>query len=602
MPLKPIPDLRQAFGGTDTPILGFAAFSGTGKTTLLRRLIPILVGKGLRIGLIKHSHHAFEIDQPGKDSYELRQAGASTVMLSSTNRRAMIRELIPPTEPSLAEELRSFDQTGLDLILVEGFKRERFPKIELHRPALGKPLLYPQDDTIIAIATDDELLPLPPITQLDLNDPDRIANFVLERCGRNRWQAAFDHCNSEPAKLLPLDLVLRKMSEVIQPVEAVEWVNLKQALGRILAEDVRASLDLPPFSNSSMDGYAVRAEDIARFEALKVVGTAWAGKSFGSPIAVGECVRIFTGAAAPVGADAVVMQERVTCHGDTITVRDPIEAGENVRQRGSEIKSGATLLNRGKRVMPADLGLLASQGHADVLVRRKVRVAFLCTGDELRGVGQTLQEGQIYDSNRYVMHALLQQAGVNAIDLGVVADEPASIRSLILEAAAIADAVITSGGVSLGEADFVTRTLAEVGQVHFWKVAIKPGKPFVFGRVGPAYFFGLPGNPVAVMATFYQIVRPALRWMMGAPNPDPIRLQAICGNRLVKARGRLEFQRGFYRTDETGDLRVVGFSGQGSHLLTEMSRANCFIVLPAESEGAEIGDRVEIQPLEFLTH
>lgn len=575
------------------PIVGFAAYSGTGKTTLLRCLIPLLKARGLRVGLIKHSHHSFEIDHPGKDSYALRQAGASPVMLCSALRRAMVTELAIPKDPLLNEELAYFDQNAVDLILVEGFKRERFPKIELCRPALGKPLLYPNDDAVVAVAADGPLPVAPSVPLLDLNRPDAIADFIVAR-----FFKPVDTCMAAGSSLLSLDEALRCILADIAPLSRWERLPLKAALGRVLFQDVPAVMDLPPFANSAMDGYALRAADVADDVArLTVIGTSWAGQPYDSSVAAGQCVRIFTGAMLPEGADAVVMQEDVAVDGASIRIPGPLKSGQHVRRVGEELRVGATALAAGKRLGPADVALLASLGQCDVMVQVKPRVAFFSTGDELRGIGSRLASGQIYDSNRYALDGLLRDAGAEVLDLGVVVDDPVALKTALVQAAAMADVVLTTGGVSVGKADFITGVLAEIGQIRLWKMAIKPGKPMAFGRIGQAWFFGLPGNPVSVQVGFRLAVRPALTKLEGATPKPPLRYAARSRQPLKKTAGRVEFQRGLLERDNDGQWWVSAFAAQGSHLLTGMSRADCLIVLPVDCQGVAEGDAVEVEPL-----
>jgi len=406
-----------------------------------------------------------------------------------------------------------------------------------------------------------------------------------------------DRC-AEPARSLALDTALGRILAALSPVEGIENIPLKQALGRILAADLAAPFDLPPFANSAMDGYALRHADIANSAnaALAVVGAAFAGRPYAGTVETGQCVRIFTGAALPAGADSVAIQEDAILEDGHIRLTRPVASRANVRPAGDEIHAGGRLLERGRRLDAAGLGLLASAGCAEIPVMRKLRVAFFSTGDELRPLGEPLGHGQIHDSNRYALHALMSDPAIEAFDLGAVRDDPAALRQTLLEASRLADAIITTGGVSVGDADFVTPALAELGRVEFWKVAIKPGKPFAFGKIGPAWLFGLPGNPVAVMVTFLQLVRPALRRLAGARDQPPLRLKAVSHSALKKSPGRMEFQRGLFGPDGAGGLAVEGVEGQGSHQLLGMSRANCFIVLPTESAGVKPGDAVDIEP------
>ena len=378
-----------------------------------------------------------------------------------------------------------------------------------------------------------------------------------------------------------------------------EAVPVREALGRVLAADVVSKVNVPSHTNSAMDGYALRAADLFpdAETRLDVVGVAAAGRPFDGVVAAGQCTRILTGAPLPEGADTVVMQERVTRTDDTAIVAPGQTPGQHVRQAGEDIARGDVALAAGALVMPAELGMLASVGASQVSVCRRPRVAFFSTGDELRNVGEPLETGQIYDSNRYTIHGMLTRIGVETIDMGVVRDDPADIESAFARAAAEADAVVTSGGVSVGDADYVKNMLEKTGSVGFWKVAIKPGRPLAFGRIGDALFFGLPGNPVSAMVTFYQLVQPALRAMAGMPgNALPLTVTAVCGEALRKKPGRREFQRGVLTTDRDGRLVVRRAGHQGSGVLSSMSAANCFIVLPEDSGPVSAGDVVTVQP------
>lgn len=398
--------------------------------------------------------------------------------------------------------------------------------------------------------------------------------------------------------LLSLDAALRQILAEIAPLAGWERLPLKAALGRVLLDDVAAARDLPGFANSAMDGYALRAADTDGGPArLNVIGTSWAGKPYEGRAEPGQCVRIFTGAMLPEGADTVVMQEEVGAEDGAIRLQGPLRAGRDVRRPGEELRAGDVALAAGKRLGPADLALLASLGQCDVAVRAKPRVAFFSTGDELRGIGSQLAPGQIYDSNRYAVDGLLREAGAEPLDLGVVADDRLALKAALQQASAMADVVLTSGGVSVGEADFVTGVLAEIGEVRFWKMAVKPGKPIAFGRVGNAWFFGLPGNPVSVLVGFRQVVKPALEKLEGAAPKAPLRFGARSRQAMKKTAGRLEFQRGQLERDSDGQWWVSGFTAQGSHLLAGMSRADCLIVLPADCPGVAEGDTVEVEPL-----
>jgi molybdopterin molybdotransferase len=362
-------------------------------------------------------------------------------------------------------------------------------------------------------------------------------------------------------------------------------------------------VNVPSHRNSAMDGWAMRGADLkADAETtLTEIGASFAGKPFAGPVAAGQCVRIMTGGVVPEGADTVVMQERAKANGKSVTFAAGQKTGQNVRQAGEDLAVGSVALARGKLVRPAELGLIASLGIGEVAVYRPLRVAFFSTGDELKGVGTPLGEGEIYDSNRYTLHGMLTRLGCELLDMGVVRDDPAALESAFREAAANADVVITSGGVSVGEADFVKDMLGKLGEVVFWKIAMKPGRPLAYGKIGGAHFFGLPGNPVSVMATFYQFVRDALLVLSGANPVQPLpTFPATCSARLRKAPGRTEFQRGILTIAADGILSVRPTGEQGSGILKSMSEANCFIILGDATGNVEPGATVQVQMLEGL--
>lgn len=401
---------------------------------------------------------------------------------------------------------------------------------------------------------------------------------------------------------LPVREALQRIDAVVAPVTGFEQVAVRSALGRVLAQTIISPIDVPSHTNSAMDGYALRSADLPEegLRELQVMGTALAGRPFPGTVEPGTAVRIMTGAVLPEGADTVVMQEHVEHQDQTVRIGGGHKAGQNVRQAGEDLARGDAVLAPGQRLQPAELGMLASLGIAEVRVCRRLRVAFFSTGDELRSLGEPLAGGEIYDSNRYTLHGMLTRLGVELIDMGVVRDRREDLQRALSQAADSADAVITSGGVSVGEADFVRDILGTLGEVNFWKIAMKPGRPLAFGRINKAVFFGLPGNPVSVMVTFYQFVQPALRRMMGQTGIRPIMFKVPCANRLRKRPGRMEFQRGILERQADGDLIVRSTGEQGSGILSSMSRANCFIVLPDDAGGVEAGALVDVQPFEGL--
>ena len=387
----------------------------------------------------------------------------------------------------------------------------------------------------------------------------------------------------------------------LAPVKETEQISLLKALGRILAHEIYAPHNVPNHDNSAMDGYALNADDLAASGAttLKIIGAAFAGAPFNGKVATGECVRIMTGASIPQGLDTVIPQELVQADADSIQISNPPKRGANVRYAGEDLAQGQVVLPVGHLIRPADLGLIASLGQGEVTVYRQLRVSFFSTGDELTGIGQALKTGQIYDSNRYTIFGMLSRLGVELQDLGAIPDDPVLLEKTLSKAANNSDVVITSGGVSVGEADYMKELLQKLGQVLFWKIAMKPGRPLAYGKIGNAHYFGLPGNPVAVMVTFYQFVRQAMLVMMGQPNPAQIpMLKAVCTSPIRKLKGRTEFQRGILFLNEAGEWQVKTTGNQSSGVLSSMSQANCFIVLDEDVGNVDAGTTVQVQLFE----
>ncbi|HSN32912.1 MAG TPA: gephyrin-like molybdotransferase Glp, partial [Ideonella sp.] len=373
---------------------------------------------------------------------------------------------------------------------------------------------------------------------------------------------------------LPVAQAQEFIARLVPRVEAVERLALRASLGRVLAADIVSPIDVPAHDNSAMDGYALRGAELASDAPtrLAVAGTGLAGQRFEGAVPPRHCVRIMTGAVMPSGLDTVVPQEFTTTDGDAVVVAPGVvRTGDNRRLAGEDLARGEAALKAGRILRPADLGLLASLGTAEVPVFRRLRVAFFSTGDELRSIGEPLDAGCVYDSNRYTLWGMLSRLGVELLDLGVVRDEPAALETAFRRAAESADAVITSGGVSVGEADYTKRIMAELGEVLFWRIAMRPGRPMAIGRIASrghdAILFGLPGNPVAVMVTFYAFVRDALLAMSGATAEPLPMLKAACTEAIRKKPGRTEYQRGIVVAGADGRLRVAITGSQGSGIL-----------------------------------
>ncbi|MEE2002327.1 molybdopterin molybdotransferase MoeA [Alkalimonas sp. MEB108] len=397
--------------------------------------------------------------------------------------------------------------------------------------------------------------------------------------------------------MMPVQDAIDVMLSQVSPLVATEHLGLAAALGRVLASDIRAEVTVPAFDNSAMDGYALRAVEAVPGNTLPLAGTALAGHAFEGAVPANNCVRITTGAVLPEGLDTVVMQEQVEQAGQGIRLLHAPKPGEHVRKAGEDIAPGQLVLSKGQRLSAVDLGLLASIGQAEVTVHRQIKAAVFSTGDELIAPGQPLPAGHLYDSNRVVLTAMLKRLDCDVLDLGLLPDKPEAIRQAILQASDEADVLITSAGVSVGDADYTRQLLSELGDIGFWKVAMKPGKPFAFGSLGTCWFFGLPGNPVAAVATMDVLVQPVLRRLAGEPmamlRQQP--LAAVSAETLRKTPGRADFQRGFYQQLD-GQLQVKPVGRQSSAVLSGAAKANCYIALEQERGPVAAGEKVHILP------
>lgn len=410
--------------------------------------------------------------------------------------------------------------------------------------------------------------------------------------------------NRVPKSMLSAEQAILQMLSEVAPLTQTISVPISVALDRVLAQPVVSGINVPGYDNAAMDGYALRAAEVAPGQPLTVAGVALAGHAFTDKVPAGSCVRITTGAVMPAGLDTVVMQEQVeltqTDLQQQIVCQLVPSPGEHVRRAGEDIAKGAAVFAAGHKLRPADIGLLASLGIANVKVWRQLKVAIFSSGDELVPPGQSLPDGHIYDSNRYVIAAMLQRLGVEVIDLGLLPDEPKAIEQAFKQAMTQADVLITSAGVSVGEADYTRQILHKLGQINFWQVAIKPGKPFAFGKLNNCWFFGLPGNPVAAVVTLEQLVQPVLRKLSGETVTANVKLlSAECEVPLKKQPGRMDFQRGWYWQGEHG-LKVKTLGAQSSGMLSSIANANCYIVLERDSASLPAGEIVSILPFSNL--
>ncbi|MBE4183634.1 bifunctional molybdopterin-guanine dinucleotide biosynthesis adaptor protein MobB/molybdopterin molybdotransferase MoeA [Vibrio parahaemolyticus] len=582
------------------PILGFAAYSGTGKTTLLEALLPKLIEAGLRIGMLKHAHHNFDVDKPGKDSYRLRKAGASQMLIASRNRFALMTET-PEAEAEFEYLLTRFDEDKLDVVLVEGCKNIAFPKIELHREEVGKPWLYPHDENIIAIASDSAELDSE-LPQMNINDLDAIAQFVLQyvqdaKAPKSKEKDAAC-CDTLSPAFLSVVQGQEKILSLVNTVSEIEACKIENAYGRVLAEHIISPVNVPQYTNSAMDGYAIRSDDVDR-DSYQVVAEVMAGHAYDQPLEVGQAVKIMTGAPTPLNGDTVVMREQASQEGDKVTFNGSnIKAGQNVRQAGEDLAIGSDVFTAGTRLASPEMGMIASLGFGEANVFRKLKVAVFSTGDEVQAPGTEQKANSIYDSNRFTIMGMLEKLGCEILDFGILEDNEQLMIEALENASAQADVVMTSGGVSVGDADYIKLALDKLGQIDFWRINMRPGRPLAFGQINNKPFFGLPGNPVAVMVSFINFVEPALRKMQGEQGWKPLKVNAIATENLRSRQGRTEFSRGIYELDDTGRLTVRTTGKQGSGILRSMSEANCLIEISPAIDTVKAGESVTIIPLQ----
>lgn len=408
-----------------------------------------------------------------------------------------------------------------------------------------------------------------------------------------------DMCHT--AGLISLEQALEKLLSQTQAITCSETIPLTDSAQRITATDIISSINVPPFDNSAMDGYGLRFNEWDGKTPMPVAGKSFAGQPMQGELPQGSCVRIMTGAPIPLGVDTVIMQEETEETAQGILFTGTVNKGTNIRRAGEDIAQGSSVIPAGTLLSTAQLPLIASLGISTVDVYRRLKVAVFSTGDELQAVGLPLKEGQIYDTNRFTVRLMLEKLNCDIVDLGVIPDSPEKLKQTFIEADKQADLVISSGGVSVGEADYTKQILDELGQIGFWKLAIKPGKPFAFGKLSSAWFCGLPGNPVSAALTFYQLVQPLIARLAGHSQwKAPVRFKVPVTTPLKKSPGRLDFQRGILSVDANGQLQVATTGHQGSHVFSSFSQANCFIVLERERGRVAAGEAVDVEMFNYL--
>lgn len=408
-------------------------------------------------------------------------------------------------------------------------------------------------------------------------------------------------CCPTSQPLLSFEQALNNLLSSVSTLLPKETITLAEANKRVLAEHIYSPLNVPPFNNSAMDGYGIRFSDWQINKPFNIVGHVLAGQSYDTPLQPQQCVRIMTGAAIPDGVDTVVMQEMADVNENSVIFNHNVKKGQNIRLIGEDIKQGSRILAQGRQLGVAELPIIASLGINEIAVYRRLKVAIFSTGDELISVGSALNNGQIYDTNRFTLKLMLEKLGCQVIDFGIIPDNEQLIRQTIQQADQQADVVISSGGVSVGDADYIKKILSEQGQIYFWKLAMKPGKPFAFGKLTNAWFCGLPGNPVSATVTFYQLVQPFLIKLSGNSQwQRPPQFKAKTITPLKKTPGRTDFQRGKLSINENGEWQVNSVGQQGSHIFSSFSLADCFIILERERGPVQINELVTVEPFNAL--
>ncbi|HHS89632.1 MAG TPA: bifunctional molybdopterin-guanine dinucleotide biosynthesis adaptor protein MobB/molybdopterin molybdotransferase MoeA [Rhodobacteraceae bacterium] len=583
-------------------IFGVIGWKNAGKTGLMERLVREISRRGFGVSTVKHAHHSFDVDQPGKDSYRHRAAGAREVLLSSRRRWALMHENSGANEPPLAELLAKIEP--VDLVLVEGFKRDGHAKIEAFRAETKNPLIAPDDPTVCAVASDVALEALS-VPLFDLNDTAAIADFVLKKSGLIEKQSEVPELSAPPLRddcfalpdgvdWIPVDDALSMLRDRLGPVGEAAEIPVAQSLGRVLGEDVRAPRANPPAANSAVDGYGFAHAAIGTGpQALPLVeGRAAAGAPHADEIPRGKAIRVLTGAVLPPGVDTIVMQEDVNVENGHVVFDGSIKPGANARKAGEDVREGDVVLEKGTRLGAPELALLSAVGCAQVSVRRQLRVGVLSTGDEIVEPGTDPSASKTYDANRPMLLGLASAWGYDPVDLGHVSDSRGALRNALDEAARETDVILTSGGASAGDEDHVSALLDETGSLSLWRVALKPGRPLALGTWNSVPLFGLPGNPVAAFVCSLIFARPALGLMAGEGWREPQAFQVPAAFEKRKRPGRREYLRA--RINDLGQAEV--FRSEGSGRISGLSWATGLVELGDEGRNIQIGDPVRFLP------
>jgi len=583
-------------------IFGVTGWKNAGKTGLMERLVREITTRGISVSTVKHAHHSFDVDHPGKDSARHREAGAREVLLSSRNRWALMSELRGEDEEVLSDLLARL--SPVDLVLIEGYKRDRHPKIEAYRAATKHPLISTEDDSIVAVASDvalaESVMPV-----FDLDDTVGIADFVLQQVGLSVSQAKptkaemplKNDCFALPSGVdwTPVDKALAHLRENLGRCVGIETLPLSDSLGKVLAEDQIARRSNPPAPNSAVDGYGFTHTALLgkqSHELPLVDGRAAAGSPYSGEVPLGQAVRILTGAILPKGVDTVVLQEDVTVVGSNITFEGSVKAGSNTRKAGEDVKQGDVAIGAGHVLRPPDLALLSALGIDKVSVFEALCVGVISTGDELVPPGSTEDVASTYDANRPMLLSLAERWGYQPVDLGHVGDNRALLRDALDAAAQKCDVILTSGGASAGDEDHMSALLKEAGGLQMWRIAMKPGRPLALGLWQGVPVFGLPGNPVAAFVCALVFARPACAVLSGAAWQDPVGFDVPASFEKKKKAGRREYLRA--RITDTGQAEV--FASEGSGRISGLTWADGLVELEDGARHVKPGDLVRFIP------
>ena len=600
------PILMPSLGNNSMQVFGVVGWKNNGKTTLVERLISQLTTMGYKVSSVKHAHHNVDIDEPGRDSYRHRAAGAIETLVATDQRWALMHELRGDPEPSL-EQLSSLF-SPCDIVIVEGYKGSPHPKLEVVRNLNKRGFLAHQMPNIVAMATDKDDLDIE-LPKLDINNIEQVANFVLLHTGLIVDSATpathTNDCYSPNQQLILASTAWQRMQVQVesaitsQQTRANLWLPLDQCMNRRLAADLITTYDNPRFDNVAVDGYAFNYEHLSRtqdFTLPLMAAEANAGGSAKLTLQAGHCIRVLTGARMPAGADTVVMQEDVTIDNNCVSFAKDCKAHGNWRPQGEDVKAGDIIIHRGQQIRPQDIGLAAAAGHGQLNVYEKVNVALFSTGNEVYELGEELPEDGIYDVNRHLLKALLTSLHCEVTDLGILADDYDTLRAALDAASANHQLIITSGGASTGSHDHVAAVLGDIGEVHGWRLAIKPGRPLAFGKVGKAFFLGLPGNPVAANVCTLMFGQPLIRALSGGGWQRPKFYPQKLGFEVKKKTGRREWLRVFQERQDNGEILLKRSASHGSGILTSMTRADGLVELDETTSSVSKNSLVDFIP------